>query len=248
MNCACWNIRGLNETSKHGEVRKIIFEQKLDILGLVETKVKSVNKNRIIQGVFRDWNCLANYDSHNFGRIWIGWNPDNVELSKFSESDQVVYCKIKHLESRVQFTASFVYGFNDDRERRPLWSNLIYHARIFSNEPWVVLGDFNAIRSLQENEGGQKRWNSAMEEFDRCLQDSEFIDLRYLGIQFTWRNKRGGHGCVVRMLDRVLVNERWHLTFQQAMAEFLPLGVSDHSPIVVHLGLQVERRKPFQIF
>ena len=53
----------------------------------------------------------------------------------------------------------------------------------------------------------------------------------------------------MRKLDRVLVNEKWNLTFPLSEAKFLPSRMSDHSPMVVKFGGNDENiKKPFRFF
>lgn len=49
MFFGCWIIRGPKEHMKQREVRKFIHEHHLSILGLVETKVKVVNKDMVLK-------------------------------------------------------------------------------------------------------------------------------------------------------------------------------------------------------
>jgi hypothetical protein len=78
MFFGCWNIRGPKEHMKQREVRKFIHEHHLSILGLVETKVKVVNKDMVLKAIDRNWKALCNYDHSPNGRIWVCWNPGKV--------------------------------------------------------------------------------------------------------------------------------------------------------------------------
>jgi len=53
----------------------------------------------------------------------------------------------------------------------------------------------------------------------------------------------------MRKLDRVLVNEKWNMTFPLSEARFLPSGMSDHSPMVVKVARNDQNiKKPFRLF
>ncbi|KAM2556504.1 hypothetical protein TB2_013725 [Malus domestica] len=47
-----------------------------------------------------------------------------------------------------------------------------------------------------------------MEDFASCLFNTEFDNLNATGIFYSWSNKRDDSECILRKLDRVLVNER----------------------------------------
>ena len=218
-------------------MRKLIFEHHLALISVVETRVRPVNKN-IMNRMFRNWEFTNNYDSHDLGKIWIGWNPVNVRLEKLSETDQIIHCKVQHYESKASFFCSFVYGANEDHTRRSLWGNICHEACNFKNDPWIFLGDFNNIRSPQEHKGQPCKWNQSMRDFEDCIQNSELIELRYSGLLYTWKNNN-----VARKLDRVLINEEWNVKFPHSEAEHLPPGVSDHCPSLVKLVTAASRRK-----
>jgi hypothetical protein len=72
MFFACWNIRGLNDPWKQGEVRKLISKHKLSLCGLVETKVKGVDKDSVLRNLARDWKAICNYQFDLRGEYRIG--------------------------------------------------------------------------------------------------------------------------------------------------------------------------------
>ena len=83
-----------------------------------------------------------------------------------------------------------------------------------------------------------------MHEFGDCLNKAELDDLKYSGFQLTWTD-----GIISRKIDRVLVNEKWISVFPLSEAEFLPAGLSDHSPMIVKiLPLGPRPRRPFKFF
>ena len=91
INFSCWNIRGLNGLEKQEEIGKLISDQQLYLMGIVETKVRVVNSDAIKRSIFRHWRSFNNYLSHPLGRIWVGWNPNVVEVAKVEETDKVVH-------------------------------------------------------------------------------------------------------------------------------------------------------------
>ncbi|KAK2641984.1 hypothetical protein Ddye_023747 [Dipteronia dyeriana] len=99
--------------------------------------------------------------------------------------------------------------------------------------PWIVVGDFNVSRRVQESVGGSSKISVAIEEFDNCLQSAELDDLRFSGFFHTWCNKRS-NGCISKKLDRVLVNKEWMAKFEHSEAFFLPPSISDHNPSLVN--------------
>ncbi|KAK2653195.1 hypothetical protein Ddye_013051 [Dipteronia dyeriana] len=148
---------------------------------------------------------IDNYNSHSLGRIWVGWDPRILNITKISETDQIIHRNACILDNNDRFRISFIYGSNDDRLRKAPWQSMCSSQH---GSPWIVLGDFNVSRNVGESIEGCSRISGAMEDFNDCLQDSELDDLRFSGFLHTWCNKRS-NGCISKKLDRVLVNNDW---------------------------------------
>lgn len=222
-------------------------ESSLSLVCLVETHVRAVNKDGIIKNVFKDWNTFDNLNCHHLGKIFVGWNPNILDVTKLFESDQLMHCQICIVETKACFFASFVYGSNLERERDALWGDMGSHMPI--GVPWIVLGDFNVARRTLDSYGSSSSISPAMVEFEDCLQRCGLDDLRFSGLFYTWCNKRSDGDCISKKLDRVLVNDVWLTDFPNSEAVFLPPSLSDHSPSLVRMGLPRKRRKcPFKFF
>ncbi|GAV67079.1 Exo_endo_phos domain-containing protein, partial [Cephalotus follicularis] len=115
-----------------------------------------------------------------------------------------------------------------------LWSELIQCADQFRLEPWVVMGDFNVTRFGAEH-SSRRIITKAMHEFNNAILAAELEDLKGSGLMYTWSNMRSGVGAVAKKLDRALGNWQWFKTLGDTYAHFHPHGISDHSPITIHL-------------
>lgn len=115
-----------------------------------------------------------------------------------------------------------------------MWEDLIHYSNIFQNSPWLVAGNFNAIKKPSDRMGGSTNWISCFDEFAQCLAQAELIDFRYVGCRFTWSTS-AGDARKMRKIDYVLVNGEWNLQFSYSEASFLNLGISDHSPMIVRI-------------
>ena len=83
-----------------------------------------------------------------------------------------------------------------------VWSNI--KGLAFTNQPWLIGGDFNIIVNSNEKVGGAPPDTNAMNDFGNCIMDSGLIDIGFEGLPFTWQWRN-----VKQRLDRILVNNAW---------------------------------------
>lgn len=112
------NIRGLN--NKSAFARDFIRNNNLSLIALLETHVKQENSQAIASFVAPGFNWLFNYDHHQNGRIWIGWNPAIWSIEALETHTQHISCRATLLASHISFVSSFIYALNTDIERRLL--------------------------------------------------------------------------------------------------------------------------------
>ncbi|KAJ0479496.1 putative RNA-directed DNA polymerase [Helianthus annuus] len=86
-----------------------------------------------------------------------------------------------------------------------------------------------------------------MREFSQCIQQTELMDLKSHGMQYTW-NQKPKHGVgILKKIDRVLGNIQFLDAYPDAFVLFHPFRVSDHTPCVVNFHtIKHNRPKPFK--
>lgn len=111
---ACWNVRGLNQTYKQREIRVFIWEKRIALCALLETRVARHNVNRIFDRIFKNWQWVSNSDQGTHGcRICIGWNPAVYNVSIKGMNDQVIHTSVTVLSNGEVFQCSFIYASNE---------------------------------------------------------------------------------------------------------------------------------------
>ena len=250
MLVSCWNIRGLNQPQKQREIVKLIQEFKIDVFGIIETKVRISNQDKINSNMIPHWNYVTNCQVDSIGRIWVGSNPDRIKLTVLLNTSQLIHVLVENSELSISFHASFIYGLHIVQDRRPLWKDILNCANSVGSLPWISLGDFNVVLNPFEVFGGNPGGNQGVEEFNDCVNACCLVDLRYTGCYFSWNNCRADSEHIIKKkLDRALVNQNWLDHFPTAFAEFLLPGISDHSPIVIHVTAPVRKKgMPFKFY
>ncbi|XP_074313957.1 uncharacterized protein LOC141649159 [Silene latifolia] len=178
MRIAFWNVRGFNCPIKYSEVKDFLWTNKIDLLAILETRVKSNRATKIIHKHFRDWVVICNYDKHDNCRIWVLLNPKTTAILHQKIEAQFIHLQLKHYESNFQFYLSMVYGSNNAQEREQLWSGL---RAVSTSEPWLVLGDFNVVRVPDGKLSNNPPVLQEMLAFNSCMSTYHLDDLSCTG-------------------------------------------------------------------
>ena len=146
-----------------------VKDHSLNVVYILEARVRTSNKDRIFTSVLSGWGLLHNYDLTLLGRIWVCWNPSVVSITAMHCTDQAILCYITVLKDNSSFFCSAIYVSNNQIDRRVLWSHLQRCASTMGSMPWFFVGDFNTTRFASEKNGGNLNTDTAMEEFHACL-------------------------------------------------------------------------------
>ncbi|XP_074313865.1 uncharacterized protein LOC141649063 [Silene latifolia] len=163
--------------------------------------------------------------------IWLIFNPATVNVTHILSNAQFIHCAINHHATSQILFLTMVYGSNDPKIREDLWTALssIQH----SVTSWVLLGDFNVIRDVSEKISPTPPNLDDILAFNTCLLNCRLDDMRGPGCEYTWTNKQDDSTRTWSKLDMALANPDWFNQFPTTYANFLPAGISDHSPVLV---------------
>ncbi|KAK9705303.1 hypothetical protein RND81_07G046600 [Saponaria officinalis] len=241
MKVGDWNIRGLNAKIKQQNALAMFRQNNLDILGLLETRVRTRSFNNVFVGVFGLFSVSIIMRIIQMG-IWVLWNKSNMKVQLIDAHSQWIHLLVAK-DGCSPFVLTFVYAFNVSQARIPLWDFL---RGISTPLPWLVVGDFNCVRSTTERISSSPPDLHPMLAFNDALYAVGLDDIATHGCRLTWTNKQDDCDRKWMRLDRAVTNATWHSSFP-AYVDALPVGVSDHSPIVVTLcAPDSPRPKPFR--
>lgn len=244
-----WNIRGLNDPLKQVGVRKFINDNHLDFMGVVETKIRSENlASSVRNSVPANWDYVHNTGTAVVARILVTWNTLKVRAVCISSSMQHITCKIDHVSTLKSWYVTVIYGYNNANDRRQLWAELRQFYGSIDMEAWLLMGDFNVVRSPGEKFDPSTFDPIVAGEFNSCVEAIEVDDLAGKGLWFTWTSKCGGMGNRKSKLDRAMINSHWQDCFPNTESVFGAPGISDHSTILVTIRLSSSGKKPFKFF
>lgn len=117
-----------------------------------------------------------------------------------------------------------------------------------TKDTWPVGRDFNSLLHIDDRIGGDNVSYNDLEDFRDCITTCSLRDLRYTGPKFTWSNKQGPNRIFSRF-DRILINGECIANYPNLEYRVLPVGISDHYPLVVHLQQVIQpKHQQFKFF
>ncbi|GJW65931.1 RNA-directed DNA polymerase, eukaryota, reverse transcriptase zinc-binding domain protein [Tanacetum coccineum] len=148
---------------KQKELVKLMTEEKLQLLAILETHLKPKNITKVCNDVFGSWNWISNMaESPTSCRIVVGWNPQVIKVMAFHYSKQTILCLVETIPDKIKTFISFVYASNNGVERRVLWNQLQIDKNSIGKFPWVLMGDFNVTLKPEEHSNGGSGMNGDM--------------------------------------------------------------------------------------
>lgn len=199
------NIRGLGTPLKQAEIRNFVRTNNICGIGILETKISPNVFHAVSATLLPGWNWCFNYVHSARGRVWVGWNPAYALFVMSGCSSQAIYGRLRSITNGTSFYLSVVYAEHSFVLRRPLWAELNHYSLLYPNEPWIVAGDFNAIRYASDRADRSNYSIPAVEDFGNCLIQAGLDDLRFVGNRFTWAASSGPNRKQMK-IDRVAVN------------------------------------------
>ena len=168
---------------KQTGVLKHLKRNKIAIMGLLETKLNHQALDWMARNKLHGWRMADNFSHHPNGRILVIWKEDLVHMDIIQTTDQVIHCLATCKSSDIAFYISFVCAFNTAVGRRPLWYNLSRFS--YSQNPWILLGDFNNVLNIEERINGQPVSMYEIREFKECCYNLGLSDTRSTGVFHT---------------------------------------------------------------
>lgn len=180
-----WNVRGLSDPLKQFEVKNLIRNNQLSLIGLIETHVRELNKSRIRNNINPSWIFLDNDSNNSVGRILVCWDSFLIQVPLLHASPQAIFLDV--CTSSFSFVATFIYGDNYYLTRNELWNSIMAFVG-FNFRPWILLGDFNSIIIPSDKIGGAEILPHHLKDFHNCVQSAHLLDLPFSGCFYTWTN------------------------------------------------------------
>ena len=163
------------------------------------------------------------------GGILTVWNSSLFVGSPWLIESYAVGVSFISTQSNEAWNLVNVYG-PCSGQRRVDFSSWLFDLNIPSNENWLILGDFNFIRSpTNRNKPGGDAADMLL--FNEFICAQSLMELPVKGRSFTWSNMQ--QAPLLEKLDWVFTYESWSLHYPNTLVVPLARPTSDHILCVV---------------
>ncbi|KAL2224108.1 UNVERIFIED_CONTAM: hypothetical protein Sindi_3101300, partial [Sesamum indicum] len=165
---------------------------------------------------------------------WIAWDDNFIDVDVVECGTQFIHFLVYIRSLRESIAITIIYGATEVADKRELWGSLVTIAMQTVDIPWLIGGDFNAVRDLSEICGASGDIRMAMKEFNDCIQNAGLLPLPMQGEWYTWHNCSASPWNLWKRLERMMINDRWMARFPTSFYTSLTPRTSDHLPLVLY--------------
>ena len=161
MNILSWNCRGLGNLKAVLNLHNLVKTQEPRVLFLTETKLD----NKRMEGIrvkLRFKFCFSVPSLGRSGGLAMLWNdPAQISIQNFLQN---------HIDSHVQINDGITwrftgfYGHPEGHKKKESWA-LLDKLHSMDSLPWLSMGDYNEILSLDERSGDGSSSMRRMRDF-----------------------------------------------------------------------------------
>lgn len=171
MKMMCWNSRGSSRPGFQAQTLYASFFA-LDVMCVVDTRTDEDLGNKLISSLpFDSW--LDVPAQGQCGGLCLFWKSRFINVKVISSHERFIHCEMVDLNSFDRWFTTFVYAYPQKRLQLGLWNELA--NCLLTNDPWLLMGDFNSIMCPSEKLGGIATTNRYMIDFCNFLNDKRIF-------------------------------------------------------------------------
>ncbi|XP_023907827.1 uncharacterized protein LOC112019538 [Quercus suber] len=234
MSIMSWNCRELGNPWAVQALKRAITRENPNLVFLKETKLK-VDEMKRVQHEIGMVQGIAVPSVGRSGGLGLLWKSNLKVLVKFINRWYIDALIDSGSEVGIWRLTGF-YENPETHKRIDSWEVLTRLGQRL-NKPWVCIGDFNEVLSVNEKEGRAEISSRQIMNFRQCLDSNGLRDLGFTGSWFTWAVDRRDYGCIQARLDRAMATTEWSGIFPWGRLYHRANSASDHSwETGIHMG------------
>lgn len=121
-----WNIKGLSTKRKKDDLKSLIAEKKVEIVGIMEPKLKSMGIVSLKSSLGDGWEIVDNLDELIAGdraTIIIVFKKSHWSFQVIFKHKKIIHACLTSVGGYI-FDLSVVYGERNPPDKKELWSKL----------------------------------------------------------------------------------------------------------------------------
>lgn len=155
------------------------------------------------------------------------WNPKTIKAKTLNQGTNWHLILIENFD--LSFLLFNIYGPIASHEKHALWNTLSCQIHQHGVQKIILGGDFNAILSQDDKQGGNPTASKVIDDFRSFVFDNALSDILPSNGQFAWTNRRNFQ--IASRLDRFFSWYEWILHKYTFSSNILSLSGSNHFPI-----------------
>ncbi|XP_031127599.1 uncharacterized protein LOC116029695 [Ipomoea triloba] len=229
MIVTSWNCRGVGNREMIRHTKFLLSKKEVGAICFLETKTNKADKLLTLLSKLGFDNYFM-VDTLGFvGGLLLVWNKSMLNLEVIDSNSQTIHCKVFE-GGTTHLHVSFAYVRPNPRANELFWIECKTFSDALSG-PWVMMGDFSDIASLNDHWGSEQINMSNLDRFCSAYSDCGLMEVSSTGPNFTWLRQIGGRTVTRKKLDHVFWNLEAQEAFPEAKARVLARTHSDHHPI-----------------
>ena len=231
-----WNVRGLGDLVKCSIVQADVAASLPHILALQESKLTDVSSAKAASFLPPFLRCFEAVDAvGSAGGIVTAWNGCVFNRVTSQSSQHILSVDLVSLADASSFHFTNVYAPCSHAEKEAFLLSLRTHD-LGDSVPWIICGDFNLCRSLDDRNNANLNQSKAA-LFNDCIHDFALIELPLRDRRYTWSNRRS-EPTLIRH-DRFFLNNTANSLFPSSSLSSFSRDISDHVPIIATVSSAV---------
>jgi hypothetical protein len=176
------------------------------------------------------------------GGLLTAWNGNLFSRDVIDSNHFALIVKLTSLHSGQEWHLTNIYG-PCLAEPKADFINWLYNYDASSFDLWMMLGDFNLMRS-PENRNRLRGNANDMLLFNDIIQHLDLVEIPLKDRAYTWSNIQAN--SLLEKLDWVFTSSNWTLMFPNTLVYALANSISDHLSYVVQMESGVPKSNIFR--
>jgi hypothetical protein len=236
-------VRGLNSEERQREIRSKIEESQCAFICLQETKCEYIDHKLLRKFCPKCFDNFAYSPSVGAsGGILVVWNSSIFSDSLHEIQRCGIVLNMVSVHNGESWNLVSVYGPCQGalRDQFVQW---LYNLDIPQNSNWLLLGDFNFIRSFDNRNkpGGDV---NDMLIFNDIIGHLGLLELPLKGRKYTWSNMQ--KQPLLEQLDWFFTSANWISVYPNSVVLPLAHTKSDYIPCVVNIDTTIPKARIFR--